>query len=534
MLFYNKGKPMLKTKTLYRLIIYSIVFILILTLGFTFIVLNIAQNEFNEKVGDLRQTYTNDKKELLKNDVDMVLSFIAFYVEKNQHKKSQKQLQQEVLHAILKLRKHYPNEYFFIYDFQGNLIHTPSLNTHLGDNFLHAKDRNGSEFIKNLIDISKQKDGGFVQYGWFNPHIKSYAQKLSYANSYRPWKWTIGKGIYIHKIDELIKQKEQKYHKNIEHYIYQIAILSLLLALYSIFIYKNATRLIIKDVKAIREYFESSNQKEPLDTDRLNFGEFKIIAKYASNAIKTIQTKRAKLEAINKNLELIVSQKTSQLSSLVESQKKFIKYSVHEINTPLSIIRNNIDLFKMKSPKNAYLTNIESGAKIIQCIYEELSYLIKKDKIEYKKEYLNFSQILHDRVEFFKEIANSNMLTFSNTITPDIYIYFNQTMLERLIDNNLSNAIKYSFASSYIKIDLKYSDHDKIDLCINTHSKKIEDLTKVFDGFYREDSARGGFGLGLSMVKDICDKNEARIELHSNDNETKFTYRFNINENTTT
>jgi len=62
----------------------------------------------------------------------------------------------------------------------------------------------------------------------------------------------------------------------------------------------------------------------------------------------------------------------------------------------------------------------------------------------------------------------------------------------------------------------------------------IEHKNKIFDDFYRENSARGGFGLGLKIVKDICDKNLVIIDLQSNEKETKFTYRFKINENTIT
>lgn len=525
---------MFKAKSLYRLIIYSIIFILILTSCFTFIVLNIAQNEFDEKVKDLKESYTNDKKALLKNDVDMVLGFIKLYIDEHQSDKTKAQLQQGVLKSISKLKKSKKGEYFFIYDFNGTLIYTPSLKNKIGDNFLHTKDRSKKEFIKELIQTSKEPNGGYVQYEWFNNNIDDYAQKISYASSFKRWNWTIGKGVFIHEIDKLIEQKEKKYHENIENYTYQIAILTVLLALYSMFIYKNATRVIIKDVKAIREYFEKPNHNKPLNTDALSFGEFKIVAKYAYEALKTIQTKREKLENINKNLEHIVAQKTAELSSLVESQKKFIKHSVHEINTPLSIIRNNIDLFKMKSPKNAYVTNIESGAKIIQCIYDELSYLIKKDRFEYKKEYLNFSEVLDDRVRFFDEVAKSNSLGFTCNIKQDIYINFNYTKLQRIVDNNLSNAIKYSYANSLIEIELFYIDDKRVEFCIKTNSKKIIDTKKIFDGFYREDMARGGFGLGLSMVKEICDKNSVDIELTSEENETKFRYRFNINENTAT
>ena len=70
-------------------------------------------------------------------------------------------------------------------------------------------------------------------------------------------------------------------------------------------------------------------------------------------------------------------------------------------------------------------------------------------------------------------------------------------------------------------------------MCINK-SKIIEDTNKIFEDFYRENKARGGFGLGLKIVKEICDKNLVTIEILSDKKETKFSYRFKINEDTTT
>jgi signal transduction histidine kinase len=306
-----------------------------------------------------------------------------------------------------------------------------------------------------------------------------------------------------------------------------------MLVLYSIFIYKNATILIVNDVKEIGKYFkESQKDDKPINQNRLIFGEFKVIANYATDAMNNIKLRTNMLEDLNKNLEYKVNEKTSELTNLIESQKKFIKNSVHEINTPLSIIRTNIDLLKMKIPNNKYITNIESGSKIIQYIYDDLSYLVKKDRVVYEKEYLEFSKILTSRIEFFDEIALSNSLHFVIDIEDDIYIKFNITELQRVIDNNLSNAIKYSFAKSPINVKLHYINDEEIEFSVSTHSKKIEQQNKIFDDFYRENNARGGFGLGLKIVKDICDKNLVIIDLDSNEKETKFTYRFKINEDT--
>ena len=525
---------MLKAKSLYHLIVYSILFIIVLISFFTFIIISNAHEDLQEKIQTLKNDYTDNQKELIKNHVNYVINFIDYYNEVNKDKKSQETIQKEVVEIVQKLRiSASPNEYIFIYDFNGNLVHDSVFKNNIGQNFLEIKDIHNTEVIKELIKASKKYLGGYVEYIWYKPEIGKQVNKISYAKSYDKWNWTIGKGVYLDEIDKLVKEKEESYNQKISNYTLQITSLTIMLVLYSIFIYKNATILIVNDVKEIGKYFkESQKDDKPINQNRLIFGEFKVIANYATDAMNNIKLRTNMLEDLNKNLEYKVNEKTSELTNLIESQKKFIKNSVHEINTPLSIIRTNIDLLKMKIPNNKYITNIESGSKIIQYIYDDLSYLVKKDRVVYEKEYLEFSKILTSRIEFFDEIALSNSLHFVIDIEDDIYIKFNITELQRVIDNNLSNAIKYSFAKSPIHVKLHYINDEEIEFSVSTHSKKIEQQNKIFDDFYRENNARGGFGLGLKIVKDICDKNLVIIDLDSNEKETKFTYRFKINEDT--
>ncbi len=527
---------MLKAKSLYHLIVYSILFIIILISFFTFIIINNAHEELQEKIHTLKNDYTNSQKTLIKNQVNYVINFIDYYYNQNKDKKPLETIQKEVIEAIEKLRiGDNPNEYIFIYNFNGVVIQNSVSKESIGKNFINVVDSNGKEVIKELITTSKKEFGGYVDYVWFKPEINKETNKVSYAKSYNKWNWTIGKGVYLDEIDKLVHLKEEEYNQKISNYTLQISSLTIMLILYSIFIYKNATILIVNDVKEIGKYFkESQKNDEPINQNRIIFGEFKVIANYATDAMNNIKLKTHMLEDLNKNLEYKVSEKTSELTNLIESQKKFIKNSVHEINTPLSIIRTNIDLLKMKIPNNKYITNIESGSKIIQYIYDDLSYLVKKDRVVYEKEYLDFTNILKNRLDFFDEIAKSNSLYFINSIEDDLYIKFNVTELQRIIDNNLSNAIKYSFAKSPIFVKLYYLNDDEIEFSVTTNSKQIEQTEKIFDDFYRENSARGGFGLGLKIVKDICDKNLVIINLNSNEKETKFTYRFKINEDTTT
>ena len=518
---------MLRAKSLYHLIVYSILFIIVLIASFTFIIISNAHEDLQEKIHTLKEDYTNNQKALIRTDVNYIINFIEYYNEQNKNIKSKEIIQKEIIDVLGKLKiNENPSEYVFIYDFDGNLIQ--------GSNVKNVSNINTKAVIHELIEVSKKNTGGYVEYMWFKPQLNKDTNKISYAKSYNPWNWTIGKGVYLDEIDKLVNQKEENYNQKISNYTLQITTLTVLLILYSIFIYKNATILIVNDVKEIGKYFkESQKNDEPINQNRIIFGEFKVIANYATDAMNNIKLKTYMLEDLNKNLEFKVNEKTKELTNLVESQKKFIKTSVHEINTPLSIIRTNLDLLKMKIPNNKYITNIESGSKIIQYIYDDLSYLVKKERVTYEKAYINFSEVLKERLEFFEEIAVSNSLYFISNIEEDSYLKFNITELQRVIDNNLSNAIKYSFAKSPIFVKLYYLDDDEIEFSVATNSKKIEQADKIFDDFYRENDARGGFGLGLKIVKDICDKNFVIIRLESNEIETKFTYRFKINEDTT-
>lgn len=526
---------MIKAKSLYHLILYSIFFIVILTSSFTFIIIDNAFDEFQEKIEIIKNDYSNKQKDLIEADIKKSLKYIKYYHEKYKGIKSEEEIKNDILESFETMIKDGDlNHYLFIYDFDGTSLYYPVSKEDIGKNLYEFKDPSGKKVIKELIDISQKKGGGFVQYIWYKPEIRNDALKISYALAYKPWNWTIGRGIYLDEIDKIVKEKKLEYDEKISNYVLQIMSLTIMLVLYSIFIYKNATILIVNDVKEIGKYFkESQKDDNRIKQNRLIFGEFKVIANYAYDAMHNIKDKNNMLQELNKHLEETVNHQTKELKDLIDSQKKFLKNSVHEINTPLSIIRTNIDLLKMHTPQNKYISNIESGAKIIQYIYDDLSYLIKKNRVDYPKEYIDFSLFLKQRLDFFDGIAVSNDLFFITNIDEDIYIKFNRIELQRIIDNNVSNAIKYSYAKSPIYIRLTYFNDEYVEFSVKTNSDKIEKVNNIFNDFYRENNSRGGFGLGLRIVKEICDKNLVIIKLESTENETKFTYRFKINENTT-
>ena len=172
------------------------------------------------------------------------------------------------------------------------------------------------------------------------------------------------------------------------------------------------------------------------------------------------------------------------------------------------------------------IAQINSAINMLSNSYEDLSYIISNDTIEYKPIKINLSHFLDERINFFDIIAQANDKTLLPTITRDIWLTINDTELERVIDNNLSNAIKHSNEKSDIEIVLTKSS-DEIRLKFISKGKKIRDVSMIFNKNYTENhSAKRSLGLGLNMVKTICEKNHIKYSAHSEENTNTFTYVF--------
>ena len=192
----------------------------------------------------------------------------------------------------------------------------------------------------------------------------------------------------------------------------------------------------------------------------------------------------------------------------------FIKDSIHEINTPLSIINVNIDLYNRKHEDNKYLQRIKAAAKVLSNIYNDMDYLIKYEKLETKIESIHMSNFLKERIDYFSEVARMKNLIIVSKIEENIYLNMDVKQFQRVVDNNISNAIKYSYEENIIEIDL----HVKDEICFlsfQDHGMGIDNVDKIFNRYYREDNQTGGFGIGLNIVKSIIDKALIKLTINS-------------------
>ncbi len=192
----------------------------------------------------------------------------------------------------------------------------------------------------------------------------------------------------------------------------------------------------------------------------------------------------------------------------------FIKDSMHEINTPLTIINLNADLFANKHGKNKYLQRIKSASKTLATIYNDMDYLVKQGSVVHKEELLDFGEFIQKRVDYFQEVANLKHIILDTDISVVPKCYFSRTKLQRIVDNTISNAIKYSHANSHVDIRLQEEDGSII-FKVTDYGVGIENVTKIFSRYYRENEAKGGFGIGLNIVKEITEEENILIDVTS-------------------
>ena len=182
------------------------------------------------------------------------------------------------------------------------------------------------------------------------------------------------------------------------------------------------------------------------------------------------------------------------------------------MNTPLSIINVNVDLFDSIHGKNKYFNRIKSATKSLATIYNDMDYLIKQNRVDYKDELISLEEFIQERVEYFELICQLKNIELSFTPSTTTYIMFNPTKLQRVIDNTLSNAIKFSLKDSPIEVRTEATEEGGVTLLIKDYGQGIKNPEKIMGRYYRENEYKNGFGIGMSIVKSIID--EADITLH--------------------
>jgi len=193
----------------------------------------------------------------------------------------------------------------------------------------------------------------------------------------------------------------------------------------------------------------------------------------------------------------------------------FIKDTTHELNTPITTILANIETLDSKNcdeKSMRKLQRIKTASTTISNLYQDLVYLLLNHQVSSQNEELNLSEILNQRLHYFSQAANVKKLNLHVAIEEDVFLYADKQKIERLIDNILSNAIKYTNKSTTIKVVL--TQHA---LSVSDEGKGMsqDEISTIFQRYRRFDKTQGGFGIGYSIIKSIIDEYGIKINIES-------------------
>lgn len=196
-----------------------------------------------------------------------------------------------------------------------------------------------------------------------------------------------------------------------------------------------------------------------------------------------------------------------------EARTKFLGNISHEIRTPITLIIGYLNLIKDTNDEKTINKYIERALFNCDKVISDANEVLTLIKFEKHKTQLNIITLpIHDFIEnaffAFEKTASYQDITFEfeSTIDPDLNIGFDFEKLEKILNNIISNAIKYSYPNTCISLNCSLTNNELTfsikDQGIGISSSEQE---KIFDRYYQTTSKKstGGLGIGLSLVQEL-------------------------------
>lgn len=237
--------------------------------------------------------------------------------------------------------------------------------------------------------------------------------------------------------------------------------------------------------------------------------------------VPVLSKKRKRIEGI-----VIVLHDITQLKTLEQMRKDFVANVSHELKTPITSIKGFTEtlLDGAKEDKNTlemFLDIILKESNRIQVLVSEL---LELSKIEQANHFnmvkVNLPQRVFNSVEVVYPLAEKKNIKFNLELEKNLFVLAEPSKLKQVMINLLSNAINYSpeDAEITVKVYLK-ADECIVEIIDQGIGIAPEEITRIFERFYRVDKARsrdsGGTGLGLAIVKHIIEVFNGEIDVES-------------------
>ncbi|NWF91360.1 MAG: PAS domain-containing protein [Syntrophaceae bacterium] len=227
----------------------------------------------------------------------------------------------------------------------------------------------------------------------------------------------------------------------------------------------------------------------------------------------------------------------TRLKDLERVRQDFVANVSHELRTPLTTIKGYAETLLEgalgEEVAHRFVQVIKRHADRLTKIVEDLLMLSRIESKEFrlKIEAIPVQELIHDVLDYIKGAAEKKRVAVSPAeIPPSLIIEADRNYLEQVFTNLLDNAIKYSPEGGVVRISAIERDQEEIEFSIKDNGIGIpkEDLTRIFERFYRVDKGRsqelGGTGLGLSIVKHIVQAHGGRVWAESQPGEGSIFY----------
>lgn len=237
-----------------------------------------------------------------------------------------------------------------------------------------------------------------------------------------------------------------------------------------------------------------------------------------------IEENNGEIEQLYKSYEdmrLKLKESSEEKIEQEKQNRELISNITHDLKTPITSIKGYVEgiidgVADTPEKMDKYIKTIYTKAMDMDRLINELTYYsgIDSNKIPYHFQRINVSDYFNDCVEEVGwDLESKNIkLDYSNLLTEETKIIADPQQLKKVINNIVGNSVKYLDKNRPGEIEIRLLDEvDSIRIEIEDNGKGIaaKDLPNIFERFYRTDasrnSAQGGSGIGLSIVKKIIE-----------------------------
>ena len=199
----------------------------------------------------------------------------------------------------------------------------------------------------------------------------------------------------------------------------------------------------------------------------------------------------------------------------ITQMNHFIQDTTHELNTPISTILTNVEMietFGKHVGNTEELKRIEIASKTLSRIYDDLTYLNLNHQYHREIVRINMSELVQERMVYFTSMIEAKNLDIVLNIDDNIILDIDKNDAIRLVDNIISNAIKYNKHYGTLHVTL-----NKIFFAVKDTGIGIEnkDLDGILHRFKRANKSEGGFGIGLDIVNQVIQSYKYSLKIES-------------------